>query len=310
MSFVSHFIATPDYLRLQHLIPLPYLQTMVTRSVYRCIAVIAMLFALAACSIATMAYNNAGVLIGYALDDYVELTPQQEVWLKERVNVFIAWHRIHELPELQRWVNETRERAAGSPRMDDVRDTYARGKALLGRTTEQILPDMALLLRQLDAVQIAHLEARFAKDNRKIAEDLAQSPAKRNARRTKRISERFESWLGDLNDEQIAYIESRVGTLVPLDEMRLADRVRWQRHFIEVIKAKTAAAELQVALRRMILAPEQSRDPLYQAALIRQQEEMMAMTAWLVNHATPVQRARLQKKLSGYASDIAGLLRI
>ena len=279
------------------------------RSLRHYLVVIVALFALTACSVATLAYNNAGMLIGYALGDYVELTPSQEAWLKERVSLLIAWHRTSELPEWQRWLNETRERAAGNPQASEVQAVYERGRMLLERTTEQMLPDLATLLRQMEPRQIAFLQDKFARDNRKIGADIDLPPVARKAKRTERIKERFESWMGDLTVEQHTYLLSRLAVLPPLEEMRLADRIRWQRQLIELIKARPDAPVLRSELRRMMLAPETSRDPDYQAALNRQQEEISTVTAWMVTNATPAQRARLQRKLSGYAEDVASLLR-
>lgn len=283
------------------------------RSLFRPLRVmiigVAMLGVLTSCSVATLAYNNAGTLIGYALGDYVELTDQQETWLKERVNLLIAWHRGSELPQWQRWLNETRERSAGKPETGEVRALYTRGKALVERTTEQLLPDMAALLHQLEPAQIAFLEGKLARDNRKIAQEAAIPLASRQSKRVERIQERFENWMGSLTAEQAAYLQSRTMALVSLEEMRSADRQRWQREFIDLIKSKPELPVMKDELRRLILLPEKQRNPLYQAELNRQQEAMMTITAWFVANATPNQKLRLQKKLGGYAEDIASLLR-
>lgn len=281
----------------------------IVRPIASLITFLSILSTLTACSVATLAYNNAGSLIGYALRDYVELTDSQESWLKERIELAIAWHRTSELPQWQRWLNEARERAAGKPETSEVRALSLRGQALLERTTEQVLPDMAALLRQLDASQIAFLERKFVSDNRKIARDAAVALPQRQVKRVERMRERFESWAGSLSPEQVAYLQSRVLAQPPLDELRLADRMRWQRQFIENIKARPEALELQAALRSMILTPERHRDPVYQAALLRQQEEMMTTIAWMVTSATPAQRTHMQKKLSGYAELLASLVR-
>ena len=276
---------------------------------HRLITAISMLGVLTSCSMATVAYNNAGSLIGYALDNYVELTPPQETWLKDRVNHLIAWHRGSELPLWQRWVNETRERAAGNPEAGEIRAMFARGQTLLERTTEKMLPDMAALMRQLEPRQIAFLESKLAADYRKLAEEAAAPLPVRQSRRVERLRERCESWFGRLTSEQAAYLQARVLSMAPLEEMRLTDRQRWQREFMAVVKSAAEVSELQAELRILILAPEQRRDPNYQAEVNRQRDEMIAVTAWMVRNATPAQMARLQNKLSGYAEDIASMLR-
>ena len=273
------------------------------------IAAIAMLSMLTSCSLATIAYNNADTLIGYALRDYVELNVEQEIWLKERITLLMAWHRSNELPQWQRWLTEARERAAGMPETSDLRATYVRGQALLARTTAQALPDLAKLLHQLEPAQIAFLENKFANDNRKLAKDIAVALPTRYAKRADDVREGFEGWLGSLTPEQAAYLQARATILVPMEEMRLADRRRWQRELIELVKARPELPTLEAELRSWILSPEKYRDPVYQAEMNRQYEAMLGVTAWMVTNATPQQKLRVQKKLSGYAEDIARLLR-
>ncbi|MEP7157184.1 MAG: DUF6279 family lipoprotein [Betaproteobacteria bacterium] len=268
-----------------------------------------MVSGLAACSLATMAYNNAGSLIGFALNDYVELNEQQEAIVKERVNQLIAWHRKSELPQLLRLLNEARERGVTSPAVADVRDFYTRGQAHFERTVEQVLPDMAELLRQLEPSQIARLEKKFAKENLKVMEDMAKPQALRQSKRLERTRERYEDLFGSLSAEQAAYLQAHQPVTGPLDAMRLADRKRWQREFTDAIKSNADTSQLLAELRILILTPEKRRDPAYQAELSRQQEEMLATTTWMLASATPAQKAKLQKKISGYAEDVTRLLR-
>jgi len=275
----------------------------------RLLTACALVGALTSCSLATLAYNNAPSLIGFALSDYVELNEQQEVVVKARLTQLIAWHRKSELPQLLRLLNEARDRAGTQPSLGEMRDFYARSQARFDRSVEQVLPDMAELLRQLAPSQIARLEEKLAKDNRKVVEEAAKPLTSRQAKRMERVRERFEDWFGPLSAGQSAYLQSHIADMGPLDEMRLADRKDWQREFIDAIKLKPDTAQLLAELRILILTPEKRRDPVYEAELTRRHEEMMSITTWMLAGATPAQRANVRKKISGYAEDVTRLLR-
>ena len=79
-------------------------------------------------------------------DRNAPLNAEQEIWLKERVMLLMAWHRSNELPQWQRWLTEARERAAGMPEASDLRATYVRG---LGADRLRLLSTDALLAHPL-----------------------------------------------------------------------------------------------------------------------------------------------------------------
>jgi Family of unknown function (DUF6279) len=271
-------------------------------------ALAAILAFLGACSVATIAYNNASTVISYAVGDYVDLTPEQEKWLRPRVEGLIAWHRANELPLYQRTIEDLKARAAGTIKAEDLDRLYATGRSLVDRATDRVLPDMVEFLLLLNYEQISKLENKLAKDNEKLAKELRAGSDALKKKRVERYGERFEDWMGKLTLIQKAQIRDVVADMAPLEEYRLADRKRWQADFLKLLRERPESGLFQRELRQLILAPEVKRDPAYQAEWGRQQKAIIDLGAAMMSGATERQRQRVQKRLAGYANDIAALL--
>ena len=263
----------------------------------------------AGCSLATVAYNNAPTVLIYALNDYFDLTTEQEEWLKPRLNRFIEWHRATELPAYRRLLDDATRQVGEGARAEDARVLYENGRTRVARAGDRALPDLAAFLLQLEPRQIAHLEKKLAADNRQMAEEAAVPLATRQQKRVEKAVERYEEWFGSLSAAQAAKIRAAMAALSPLDAMRLADRKRRQAEFIALLKAAPELAVVKTEFRRMLLQPERGRDPAYQAEFDRQTEATVMLVMSLLAEATPGQRARVQKRLNGYAEDIGSLLR-
>lgn len=274
------------------------------------VAIFAIVIAtLAACSLATVAYNNASTVVSYALSDYLDLTYDQEDWLRVRVDKLVAWHRASELPAYRRTLEEARLRLGGPISTADLNAFYLSGRTFAGRATDQALPDIAEFLAQLSPEQIAKLETRFAKDNAKLNKEARAGDEVLKKKRIDRYFDRFQDWMGELSVEQKAQIRAVVAGLPSLESYRLADRKARQADFLRLLKARPEPQLFQQELRQMILQPELKRDPAYTAEWDRQQKEILDLAATIVSGASAEQRSRIQKKLSGYANDIAILLR-
>lgn len=267
------------------------------------------LLIVAGCSLATMAYNNAPTVLTYALNDYFNLSTEQEDWLKPRLNRFIDWHGVNELPAYRRLIDEATRQIGDGPRAEDARVLYENGKMRLEHAGDRALPDIAAFLFQLEPRQIAHLEKKLATDNRKMEEEAAVPLLQRQQKRIEKAMERYADWFGTLSDAQATKIRAAMVTLPPMDAMRLADRKRRQVEFLALLKAAPDVALLQTELRRMLLQPEHGREAGYQAELDRQFDSTISLMMSLLSEASPTQRARIQRRLNGYGEDISSLLR-
>jgi Family of unknown function (DUF6279) len=279
-------------------------------NVFRLILGTILLGLLTACGVAGLAYNNAPTVVSYYVDDWFDLTPEQSAWLKPRVTKLVDWHRQNELPTYRNLLVDMQSRVAQNQNtLNDVSKLYSASRQAVDRVTLEAMPDMVAFLQQIEPPQIAFIEKKFAADNRKLANDMKQPEEARRAKRVERFTERFEGWMGKLSEAQIALIKERIAPLPFSEELRLDDRKRWQREFISLLRSKADIFTIERELRTLMLTPEVRRAPAYQAMWQAQQDVVMKLTLELVNMATTKQRQAIQKKLSGYAEDVGGLLK-
>ena len=274
------------------------------------ILVVVMIGFLAACSLSTVAYNNAVPLLSWFIDDYFDLQDEQRDFAKGRLANLLAWHRKSELPEYRRLLEDAIRRSHGPVTGEEVDHLYAQGKIFVARLGERSLGDIADFLQKLDTGQITTLEARLAKGNEKFErEHIKLSYEKRLEARTARYVENLESWFGTLTPEQRDYVELTLRRMPLTDEMRLAERKHLQAEFLAALKSRPAREELIEKVRVLMLKPEQLRAADYRVETERWRREMPALVAWMVDHATAQQRAHLQNKLRGYSEDVVELMR-
>jgi Family of unknown function (DUF6279) len=266
---------------------------------------------LTACGVANLAYNNAPMLANYYADEWFDLTSEQSAWLKPRVSKLMLWHRANELPTYRTLLAEASQRLDKSHNpQDDIAHFYYASRQAVDRLALQALPDMVAFLQTINAQQITNVERKFATENEKLAKEMRFSADARRVKRLERNTERYESWMGKLSEPQIALINSSIAPLPLTEELRLADRQRWQKELIALLNAKPNANLLESELHTLFITPEKRRAKNYQVAWQRQQEEMMKLTAELIAIASVKQKQAMQKRLAGYAEDLSGLLKV
>lgn len=264
---------------------------------------------LAGCSVARIAYTNATPAVAWVVDDWFDLQDNQRDWLKERVGRLLAWHRESELPETERLLQETAMRAARGLTADDARWAYQSVRTLYRRTMSHAIPDMADFLLQVKPEQVAHLERKFAEDQEKAIKDsLKGTPAERATRRAKRFVEGMEDWTGRLTSAQRDLVTSRVKAMPDITEDWLADRRHRQLGVVAIAKARGTREATVAGLQHLLLDTDAWRRPDYIAKLRARDEQVFALVAALDATLDAEQRARLQKRIRGYAADVAYLM--
>jgi uncharacterized membrane protein YgaE (UPF0421/DUF939 family) len=258
-----------------------------------------------------LAYNNAPFAVTWVLDDWVPLNRTQRDWLRPRVESLMAWHRTRELPVYQTLLANAVRDVSKPPSATDIDQIYAESRRAVDRMVEKVLPDAVAFLQTLEPAQIDALERKFNADNQKLERDItaATTDAARKENREKRYVERYESWMGRLNAEQVDIVRREIATIPSSETFRLADRKRWQQEFLRLLRAKPDAAVLERELKVLLLSPELRRAPEYRAAWEAQQRAIIKLTANLLATATPRQQDAVRTKLNGYATDIAALVK-
>lgn len=258
------------------------------------------------CTALRLAYDNADTYLLFRANAYLDLDAKASDELDERIEEFFAWHRKNALPQYARLSEDAAKRVTKGLSRDDLIWGYdslvAHARQSLRVAAERVAP----LLDRLTPQQVAHMEKRFADDNRKFAREyLRGSETDRRKRRAKRLEERLEDWVGNLSPVQLEKVRQFSERTPLYDDLRARDRQRMQAEFLDMIRKR----EAQKRLPDWIANWDRGRDPAHAAASERFRQEYLALLLEIDKTLAPEQRNRAAGNLRRYAEDFRILAR-
>jgi hypothetical protein len=261
---------------------------------------------LTACTALRLAYDNADTYLLFRAKSYLDLDAKGSDELDERIDEFFAWHRRTALPQYARLSEEAAKRVTRGLSREDLVWGYdslvAHARQSLRFAAERVAP----LLDRLTPQQVAHMERRFAEDNRKFAREyLRGSEAERRKRRARRLEERLEDWLGNLSHVQAEKVKQFSERTPLYDELRAKDRQRMQAEFVDMIRKR----EVQKRLPDWIANWDHGRDPAHLAASERFRQEYLTLLLEIDKTLSSEQRNRAAANFRRYAEDFNVLAR-
>jgi Family of unknown function (DUF6279) len=272
----------------------------------RCLLKFALLLlalaALAGCSGARLAYNNADTVLRWMADDYFALAGTQEEDFKARLARFHAWHRSEELPRYSALMAGAAGKLAGGLTQPELVWAWDSVMARYGQMAAQAAPELAVVLVTLTPAQFERLEQKFAESGAEYAKKhLKGSEAEQRERRDKRNLELMREWFGDFSGAQEAQIMAASGRLPLMYALRLQNRQRRQNDFVALLKAYRSAAELEPRLKHWLTAWEDGASPEYRRLSEQHRELYIQMLLELDRGLTPAQRMHAVTRLHEYA---------
>jgi len=260
------------------------------------------LAALAGCSGAHLAYNNADTVVRWMADDYFALDGAQEDDFKARLARFHAWHRSEELPRYSTLMTSAGDKLADGLTAAELLWAWESVKGRYRRIAAHAVPDLAAVLATLTPAQFDRLDKKFAESDADYAKKHLKGgePAQRK-RRDKRNLELMREWFGDLSDEQEARLNASSAKLPLLYALRLENRQRRQGEFVVLLKAHRSAAELEPRLNRWLTEWDEGASVEYRRLADLHRDLYIQMLLELDRSLTPAQRAHAVTRLQEYA---------
>jgi hypothetical protein len=265
------------------------------------------------CSAVRLGYGNADSLARWWIDQYIDMSPEQDALVRERLARYLAWHRKTQLPDYASVLRQGQKFVAGQPATGDalaLTDAIVRR----GRTlAEQATPDIAEFLATLTPAQIDRMAARLTEKNADYAKEaqLADGEGGQRKARYKRLLERAEYWFDDLNDAQKAALRRLIDNQPSGSQFLYEERLRRQREWLELarlVQRERPPRERVVQLLRDYAARfDLPTDParLAQAMALRRAAAELAVAVHAMT--TPAQRAHAMHKLSELIRDFTEL---
>ena len=268
---------------------------------------------LSACSANRLGYQHAPTLIYYWLDSYFDFDAPQAAVVKDSLRELQTWHRREELPLLAELLKNLQAPALQDVSPDQICTLWTYLQERLQAPLNQLVPVLAGTAVSLKPAQLQHIDAEFARRNKKWREEwLEPAPAERLANRSRQIIERTEQFYGRLDEAQREMIRQQVKASGYDPEWQQREMLRRQQDSLAVLSRlrngsftpEKARMEIQDLFARAMASPEPAMRQ-YTEAMTR---GLCAGAAAVHNSSNAAQRAKLLKTLQAYEADARTLM--
>ncbi|AOY88472.1 DUF3549 domain-containing protein [Marinobacter salinus] len=263
---------------------------------------------LSACSSTKMAYRYADWGIVWWVEDYVTLTGAQKQQLNTDIDQLRQWHCSTELPRYQVWLTGLEsdirqgnlDQAALAYHQDQLFDFF---DPLLTR----VPPIAANLLASLSDPQVRELAENMEQNQEELENKfLADDPDATATARAERTQERVERWLGDLNANQKAIVNTWSSQRGRQTEIWLEGRRNWQLALLDTLQRRDEAG-FSGEVERLITESERFRGEEYQAMMAESQSAINTLIRDLVQASDSVHLTHLSGRAAELNDDFESL---
>jgi len=222
----------------------------------RLLIVFLSIFLIQACGIKFW-YNRMDWVVPWYLDDYVELSSQQEDTLEQLLELKTEWHRSNELPKYVSMLNRM-EADIKSGAIHQTYDRYQRDiRGFYDTLLDELGDDLVAQTASLTDEQVKQLMDNLDKEAKEQYEEFKElTDEERQEERLERLEDSFDEWIGSLNDEQEALIKEMASLLKSSGEVTYQYRAKWRDAFRTAL-AERQSESGQAAIKSLITDPYQ-----------------------------------------------------
>jgi len=283
------------------------------------LAAVMLAAALVGCSSLRLGYTFADTYLNYTLGTSFDLDDTQTALVRARVQALRDWHRTTQLPDYIAYLERLQATfgdpagaggpSAGQWRAADVLNVQREFNTRLLLIGEHAAPDLAQLALSLRPAQIDAFAAKLGRDAAKARAEAARRDTL--DARVEHTVEQIENWAGALNGAQINVIRQALANAPDLQALWLEERERRDRDLLALLRDVIRDPPQQPVVARRLQdyfkQIEQPTEPARGARVKQRREAYAAMLAPVINRMTAEQRTAMQRKLRGYAEDLAAL---
>tara|TARA_E500000178_G_scaffold354815_1_gene425210 strand:+ start:1133 stop:2017 length:885 start_codon:yes stop_codon:yes gene_type:complete len=269
-------------------------------------ALLVFAFVLAGCSANRFLYNRADTFVRWTIDDYVDLTSEQQKQFDADLDGLLEWHRRDELPLYREFIVSSLDALEGGVTIDEAilisggideaanRLQVKLVDLLLGSAEGLTDGQIRDFLDELDRQQEEYAQERLIRDNIEYADDAADS--------LRRLGKRL---LGRLNGDQKALIQSRSTELMRIDRLWHEDRSAWGAKLGTILESRLPGWQAEV--RVLGDTRSEARTPAYVAGIEHNGDVILGLLVEVINGRTDRQDRRMRGFLDDLIADIDAL---
>lgn len=278
----------------------------------RTVCIAALLLLLSACNAVKLSYNNAQDLTYWWLDGYLNFTAAQKPLVRSELATLHEWHRFNEIPAYIALLDDIRGRIQDDMTGDQVCQVAEKVRMRFRVLNLQLEPMLENIAPTLSREQLAHMEKRLERNNRKWrAEWLEGSDEAREAHRLKLAIKRAEMFYGRLNEEQREMLRYNIRHSVFDPQTSYAEKLRRQQDALDtlgrIVDGHPHQADVKLAIVAYFQRLESGNDDAYRNYANRMTADACQGFARLHNATSTTQRKHAADRLAGYIRDLEAL---
>ena len=258
------------------------------------------------CSI-KFAYNNLDRFVLWGVSDYVDLTREQQTYLRREVNQALVWHRKNHLPMYAQYLQTFSQQASDEVTPAMLNGLFEQFFTWGGEVEQRALPVAVTMLKGLSDEQVAALPENFATSNHEIEEpELEGETGDHQYQWAQEFIDALQRFTGRLTQQQKSYIVQRAGAYQPERKLWAAYRRSVQAELMTYL-TKREDVDFAAQFRRLVADKEQYYSPQY-AQVSKQNRELGAnIAAQVLSNLSQRQSQRFIERLQELSEDLAEL---
>jgi hypothetical protein len=266
-----------------------------------------------ACSSLQIAYNQTDFLLKWWLDDYLDLSTDQDQLIDQAVTVQIKKHRQEELPKALQKIRALRSKLDRPLTIDEGTLIVKDIKTFSRDSINYLLEDASSLVLTLEPKQFTYMENAFKKSNKKFQNDYLSGNAEdRLDKRVEKIIERTESFSGDLNKSQKSQVKDIAKEYLLDMETVYQARTYKQQLILKVLKKinqdRPPASEVKTTLNQLFNEIELGTSQEQKDFEKKRDLHAGIVIAKISEILNDKQRKKTQSKIQSWENDVSVLI--
>ena len=255
---------------------------------------------LAGCSFKSV-YNRLDYLIPKYVEGIVTLDESHADLLEQRTLLLLQWHRSTQLEQYAGWLRSLQQDFGPDLTEDRLNAHLAQLDQFWLDMLIKLNDAMAGLLPLLDADQRDELFDYLVESNAEFREEYVEiDDDRRIAGYVEYMTDTYENWIGDLNDEQSALVEQAATELVDTAKLRYRQRLAWQNGIRQILAERESGQGRQQRLREFLAEFEQPRESELQEKTRTNQAVIVRLTVDIAHGMTDEQADFFKDKTGEY----------
>jgi len=265
-------------------------------------------FLTAACSQIRIAYFFVDWYIVDRIDEYLDISGDQEDFLDKKVDLLHTWHRKEELPKIVIFLKSLKVKLARGLSRDDIPWFQSEYKAIQSRAIDKISDDFVVFLGTVTPQQIDHLTQEVRDKNEEHYERNFEIPEEEwRKKRIKRTLENLEDFFGTLTKEQNKLISSSIEYKRDDYLRQFEQRQQVQKKIEAILRSQESPEKIKNVFLSWILDPDEIQSDMYKKFSKQRTAKWVKFWLTVEDTITTKQRNIALEKIQDYIETIKSM---